>query len=51
MVREHQWLNGHELEQTPGNGGGRREDKGAWCAAVHGIVRVVHDLGTEQQQL
>lgn len=26
------------------------EDRVAWPAAVHGIVRVRHDLGTEQQQ-
>ena len=26
------------------------EDRGAWCAAVHGVQRVGHDLATEQQQ-
>ena len=26
------------------------EDKGAWCATVHGSQRVGHDLVTEQQQ-
>ena len=25
------------------------EDRGAWCAVVHGVT-VRHDLGTEQQQ-
>ena len=25
-------------------------DKEAWCAAVHGLQRVGHDLATEQQQ-
>ena len=24
MVRQHHQLNGHEFEQTPGNGGGQR---------------------------
>ena len=24
-------------------------DRGAWQAAVHGVTRVGHDLGTEQQ--
>ena len=26
------------------------KDKEAWCAAVHGVTRVGHDLATEQQQ-
>ena len=26
------------------------EDRGAWCAAVHGAQRVRHDLMTEQLQ-
>ena len=30
MVRQHQQLNGQELEQIPGNTGGQR----AWCAAA-----------------
>ena len=25
------------------------EDRGAWQATVHGVTRVGHDLGTEQQ--
>ena len=25
------------------------EDRGAWCATVHGLQRVGHDLETEQQ--
>ena len=25
-------------------------DRGAWCAAVHGMARVGHDVGTKQQQ-
>ena len=27
------------------------KDRGAWCAAVHGVARVGHDLGSEQQQV
>ena len=26
------------------------EDRGAWSAAFHGVVKVKHDLPTEQQQ-
>ena len=26
------------------------KDREAWCAAVHGVTRVRHDLVTEQQQ-
>ena len=26
------------------------KDREAWCAAVHGLRRVRHDLATEQQQ-
>ena len=27
------------------------EDRGVWCAAVHGVAkRVIHNLATEQQQ-
>ena len=26
------------------------KDREAWCAAVHGVARVGHDLMTEQQQ-
>ena len=36
MVVWHHQLNGHEIEQTPGDGDGRRE---AWCAAVPGVVK------------
>ena len=25
-------------------------DRGAWCAAVHGMARGGHDMGTKQQQ-
>ena len=44
MIQYHHWLNGHEFEQTPGDGGGQgnlqsRESQ-----------RVGHDLVTEQQQ-
>ena len=26
------------------------EDRGAWCATVHGLQRAGHDLVTEKQQ-
>ena len=26
------------------------KDREAWCAAVHGITKSLHDLATEQQQ-
>ena len=26
------------------------EDRGAWCAIVHGLQNVRHDLATEQKQ-
>ena len=38
--------NGHEFEQTLGNG----EGQDAWHAAAHGSQRVRHNLATEQQQ-
>jgi len=34
MVRQHYQLNGHEFEQTLGDG-----ERGAWCAAVHGVAK------------
>ena len=34
MVGWHHGLNGHELEQTLGNG----EGQGTWHAAVHGVT-------------
>ena len=40
-------LNGHEFEQTPGDG----EEREAWCAVAHGDHRVAHELASEQQQL
>ena len=33
MVGWHHRLDGHEFEQTPGDG----EDRGAWCTAMHGV--------------
>ena len=36
MVGQHQGLNGHEFEQTLGDG----EDRGAWPAAVHGLAEL-----------
>ena len=42
----HHWLNGHEFEQAQEI----VKDRGAWCAAVHGVTRVRHYWATEQQQ-
>ena len=46
MVGWHHWLNGHECEQTLGDGEGQE----TLHAAVHGVERVGHDWVTEQQQ-
>ena len=35
MVRKHHRFDGHEFEQTPADS----EDRGAWCAAVHGVAK------------
>ena len=35
MVRWYHWLNGHEFEQTPGDG----EEQEAWSAVVHGVTK------------
>ena len=35
MVRWHRWLNGHEFEQTPGDG----EGQGTLGAAAHGVTK------------
>ena len=35
MVGWHHQLDGHELEQAPGDGEGQE----AWCAAVHGVAK------------
>ena len=35
MVRQYHQLNEHEFEWTLGDSG----DKGAWCAAVHGVTK------------
>ena len=36
MVGWHHWLNGHELEQTPGDSRGQRS---AWRGTVHGVAK------------
>ena len=36
MVGWHHQLDGHEFEQAPGVG----DDRGAWRAAVHGVVEL-----------
>ena len=36
MVGWHHRLSGREPEQTPGE---LIEDRGAWCAAVHGVAK------------
>ena len=46
MVGWHHRLNGHKLEQTPGDS----EDREAWRAAVHGVAKSWTDLATDQQQ-
>ena len=35
IVLSHHQLNGHEIEQIPGD----REDREAWHAAVHGVTK------------
>ena len=35
MAGWHHQLNGHEFEQTPGDG----EGQGSWRAAVHGVAK------------
>ena len=45
LVGWHHQLNGHEFEETPGDG----EGQGSLCAAVHGSQRVGPGLATEQQ--
>ena len=35
MFTQHHWLNGHESEQTPGEG----KDRWAWLAVVHGVTK------------
>ena len=49
MVGWHHLFNGHEFEfeQTLGDS----EGQGTWCATVHGVEGVGHDLLTEQQLL
>ena len=44
MVGGNHWLNGHELEQTPG------DSEGQGSLAVHGVTKSRHVLATEQQQ-
>ena len=46
MVGWHHWLNGHELEQTPGDS----EGQGSLVCCSPWGHRVGHDLVTEQQQ-
>ena len=36
MVGQHYSLNGHELEQAPGDGEGQE----TWCAAVHMVAKI-----------
>ena len=46
MIAWHHWLNGHELEQAPGNS----EGQGSLAHCSPWGCRVRHDLATEQQQ-
>ena len=47
MVRQHHQLNGHESEQTPGDGEGQGS---LACYSPWGSQKVGRDLMTEQQQ-
>ena len=47
IVRWHHRLDGHEFEQTPGDGEGQGEPGGLQSM---GLQRVRHHLATEQQQ-
>ena len=47
MVGWHHWLNGHEFEQTLGDGEGQGN---LACCSPQGHKRVRHDLTTEQQK-
>ena len=45
---------GHEPAQWTWTWGELQEmvrDRGTWCAAVHEVARIGHDLATEQQQI
>ena len=43
----HHWLNGNELQKTPGDG----EGQGSLACCSPWGLRVRHDLATEQQRL
>ena len=40
VVGRYHRLNGHEFEQTPGDG----EGQGSLCAAVHGVAKIQTQL-------
>ena len=48
MFRWHHWLNGHEFEQTSGDGEGQESLACLWSM---GSQRVEHDWETKQQQI
>ena len=48
MVGWHHRVNGHEFEQTPGDGKGQGS---LACFQSMGSRRIRHNLGTEQQQV
>ena len=53
MIGWHHRLNGHEFEQTLGDGEGQGDSEGPRslaCLQFSGLQRVRHDLSTEQQQ-
>ena len=49
IIGWYQWLNGHELKQTPGDS--ERQRNLACCMQFMGLQKVRDDLAAEQQQI